>query len=172
MLRGINVGGQKRVSMQVLKEMYSSLGYREVQTYVQSGNVIFSADVSGSSIKEGLEKEIKRAFGFDVLVFLRNKSELAALVKNSPFKQKDETKLHVTFLSEKPGKIPFDDLNPAKSGAEDFTISGKEIYLFCPNGYGVTKLSNTFFEKKLRVSATTRNWRTVNALLAMLSQAC
>ena len=92
MLRGINVGGQKRVSMQVLKEIYSSLGYREVQTYVQSGNVIFSAEASGSSVKEELEKEIKRTFSFDVLVFLRNKSELAALVKNSPFKQKDETK--------------------------------------------------------------------------------
>jgi uncharacterized protein (DUF1697 family) len=172
MLRGINVGGQKRISMQVLKEMYSSVGYREVQTYVQSGNVIFSADGSDSSVKEELEKEIKRAFGFDVLVFLRNKRELAAIVKNSPFKQKDETKLHVTFLSEKPEKIHVKDLNSAKSGAEDFTYSGKEIYLFCPNGYGVTKLSNTFFEKKLKVSATTRNWRTVNTLLAMLSQAC
>ena len=170
MLRGINVGGQKRVSMQVLKEIYSSLGYREIQTYVQSGNVIFSAEASGSSVKEEMEKEIKRTFSFDVLVFLRNRSELAALVKNSPFKQKDETKLHVTFLSEKPGKIPVDELNSAKNGAEDFTISGKEIYLFCPNGYGVTKLSNTFFEKKLKVSATTRNWRTVNTLLAILSR--
>jgi len=169
MLRGINVGGQKRVSMQALKEMYSSLGYTEVQTYVQSGNVIFSANANGSSVKEEIEREIKRAFGFDVLVFLRNRSELAVLVKNSPFKQKDETKLHVTFLSEKPRKIPVDDLNSAKSGAEDFTISGQEIYLFCPNGYGVTRLSNTFFEKKLKVSATTRNWRTVNTLLAILS---
>ncbi len=172
MLRGINVGGQKRVSMQVLKEMYSSLGYSEVQTYVQSGNVIFSAEANSPSVKEEIEKEIKRTFGFDVLVFLRNRSELAALVKNSPYKQKDETNLHVTFLSEKPANIPIDDLNSAKTGAEDFTVSGKEIYLFCPNGYGVTKLSNTFFEKKLKVSATTRNWRTVNTLLAMLSQEC
>jgi len=75
----------------------------------------------------------------------------------------------VTFLSEKPPSIPVADLNSAKSSAEDFLLSGKEVYLFCPNGYGVTKLSNSFFERKLKVSATTRNWRTVNTLLEMLS---
>jgi uncharacterized protein (DUF1697 family) len=92
-------------------------------------------------------------------------------VKNSPFKKEkyDETKLHVTFLSEEPKSVPIDDLNTVRRGAEDFVVSGREIYLYCPNGYGVTKLSNSFFERKLKVSATTRNWRTVNTLLTMMS---
>jgi uncharacterized protein (DUF1697 family) len=170
MLRGINVGGNKKVSMQVLKERYESIGFKNVQTYVQSGNVVFSTDASVSSTKDKIEKEIKREFGFDVLVFIRTKKELEDLLKNSPFKQKDETKLHVTFLSEKPINVPIDELNSARIGEEEFLISGREIYLFCPNGYGVTKLSNNFFEKKLKVSATTRNWRTVNTLLSMLSK--
>jgi uncharacterized protein (DUF1697 family) len=170
MLRGINVAGQKKVSMQVLRETFASLGYKNVQTYVQSGNVIFSTDAGVSSTKDRIEKEIKRTFGFNILVFLRERNEVTKLVKNSPFKQKDESKLHVTFLSEKPATIPLDEMNLAISGAEEFSISGREVYLFCPNRYGVTKLSNSFFEKKLKVAATTRNWRTVNTLLEMLNK--
>jgi len=170
MLRGINVGGQKKVSMQVLKETFASLGYKNVQTYVQSGNVIFSTDAGVSSTKDQIEKEIRQTFGFDILVFIREKNQFANLVKKSPYKQKDESKLHVTFLSEEPASIPLDEMNSAKSGAEEFSISGTEVYLFCPNGYGITKLSNSFFEKKLKVAATTRNWRTVNTLLDMLSK--
>jgi uncharacterized protein (DUF1697 family) len=169
MLRGINVGGNRKVSMQILKEMYESIGMKNVRTYVQSGNVLFTTESSTSSTKERIQKEIKNAFGFDVLVLLRTKKELSELVQKSPFKQKDETKLHVTFLSQKPTDVPVEELNSAKTGDEDFVIASQEIYLFCPNGYGVTKLSNNFFEKKLKVSATTRNWKTVNTLLAMLS---
>ncbi len=171
MLRGINVSGQKRISMDSLRATYSSLGFKNVETYVQSGNVVFE-DSAGDPISAGarIEKEIKRIFGFGVLVFIRTQSELEKLVKNTPFKQKDESKLHVTFLSEKPAKIPLPQLNEARRGEEEFLISGREIYLFCPNGYGVTKLSNSFFEKKLLVSATTRNWRTVNALLSLSSK--
>jgi len=170
MLRGINVGGQKRVGMNALKELYESLGFSNVQTYLQSGNVVFedgSTNLSLLIIK--IEKEIKKSFGFDVLVLLRTKNELQKLVESSPFKKKDESKLHVTFLSDKPSKIPISQLNEARSGEEEFLISGRQIYLFCPNGYGRTKLSNNFFEKKLEVSATTRNWNTVNALLSLLS---
>jgi len=169
MLRGINVGGNKKVSMQCLKEAYASIGLKNVQTYVQSGNVVFSTDITSTSVKEKIENEIKRVFGFDVLVFVRTREELSDLVENAPFKRKDETKLHVTFLSQRSANVPVDDLNSAKRGEEEFKIAGKEIYLYCPYGYGVTKLSNNFFEKKLKVSATTRNWKTVNALLAMLS---
>jgi uncharacterized protein (DUF1697 family) len=168
MLRGINVGGNKRVSMQLLKERYASLGFKDIQTYVQSGNVVFSGSGSVANIKEKIEVEIKRTFGFDVEVFIRTASELSELVQSSPFKGKDETKLHVTFLSQKPSSVPVPELNSAKVGDEDYRIAGREIYLYCPNGYGVTKLSNSFFEKKLKVSATTRNWRTVNTLLAMV----
>jgi uncharacterized protein (DUF1697 family) len=169
MLRGINVGGNRKVGMQILRERYESIGFNDIQTYVQSGNVIFSSNANASKTRELIEKEIKRTFGFDVLVFIRTREELADLIENSPFKRKDETKLHVTFLFEKPANIPMNELNSARRGAEEFSISGREIYLFCPNGYGETKLSNNFFEKKLEVTATTRNWRTVNTLLSMMS---
>lgn len=170
LLRGINVGGQNKISMVQLKELYETLGFGGIKTYVQSGNVVFSNSGGNvSDVKARIEREIKRSLGFDVLVFMRTQTELKRLVGNSPFKQKDETKLHVTFLSEAPGKIPKAGLDGAKSVDEDYLIAGREIYLFCPNGYGSTKLSNNFFEKKLAVSATTRNWRTVNTLLSIVS---
>jgi len=168
MLRGINVGGNRKVSMQILRERYESLGFDNINTYVQSGNVVFSTSANATKTKELIEKEVKQTFGFDVLVFIRTRDELTELLENSPFKRKDEGKLHVTFLSDKPANIPINELNKARTGAEEFSISRREIYLFCPNGYGATKLSNGFFEKKLNVTATTRNWRTVNTLLTML----
>jgi len=171
MLRGINVGGKNKVTMRLLKQELASLGLDEVQTYVQSGNVVFTTKLSAADVKTKIERAIKSKFGFDVLVFIRSGKELADVITNSPYRQKDETKLHITFLSQKPKEIPIHDIDSAKSGAEEFSISGKEIYLFCPYGYGVTKLSNNFFERKLKVEATTRNWRTVNALLSMLSGA-
>ena len=170
MLRGINVGGQKRVSMQTLKEGFSAIGLKEVQSYVQSGNVVFSTNEDDiSKLKKQIETKIKQTIRFDVSVFLRTRADLLKIVKKSPFKQRDETKLHVTFLYERPAAVPLDELKSARVGEEEFSVSGSEIYLFCPNGYGVTKLSNSFFEKKLKVSATTRNWRTVNTLLTMMS---
>jgi uncharacterized protein (DUF1697 family) len=171
LLRGINVGGRRKVSMAQLREIYASLGFRGIQTYVQSGNVIFTdgaIDLVKMQLK--IEKQISRAFGFDILVFLRTKNELQAIIHDSPFKKKDEGKLHVTFLSEKPSNVPVTELDGARAGSEEYSISGREVYLFCPNGYGSTKLSNNFLEKKLGVRATTRNWKTVNTLLAMVSR--
>jgi len=169
MLRGINVGGNNKISMQVLKEVYASLKLEEVQTYIQSGNVAFSTTFSVPEVKTKIEKEIKKKFGFDVFAIIRSKKEIANIIKNSPYKPKDETKLYVVFLSRAPKQIPMEELNSAKSKDEEFSIAGREIYFSCPNGYGVTKLSNNFFERKLKVEATTRNWRTVNRLHKMLS---
>jgi uncharacterized protein (DUF1697 family) len=168
MLRGINVSGKNRIKMEELRELYESLGFENVQTYVQSGNLIFeSTETDAAKISTKIEKKIERVFGFDVPVFVRTKSEFQRLIKNTPFAGKDTTKLHVTFLSEAPTNLPIDELNAAKAKNEEFSISGKEIYLYCPNGYGITKLSNNFFERRLNVSATTRNWKTVSTLLSM-----
>ena len=99
--------------------------------------------------------------------FIRTSNELKKIVDNTPFAGKDEDWLHVIFLSEKPAQVPIEEINKVKDKAEKFSVVDKEIYLFCPNGYGRTKLSNAFFERKLRVNATTRNWKTVNALLSI-----
>jgi uncharacterized protein (DUF1697 family) len=117
-----------------------------------------------------IEKEINDYFCFKVVVIIRTKDELKRLVEGVPFEGRDDSKFHVTFLSARPGHFPMEEIGAAKDKGEEFSISGKEIYLFCPNGYGRTKLTNTFFERKLKVSATTRNWRTVNALLSMANE--
>jgi uncharacterized protein (DUF1697 family) len=168
MLRGVNVSGQKKVSMDALRNCYESMGFREVRTYIQSGNVVFEhRNSEASDLTRKIERQIKDNFGFDVVVIIRTKEEIQAVIENNPFGALDATKVHVTFLSLPPASIPTTEIDAARGKGERLSISGNEVYLFCPNGYGKTKLSNSFFERKLEVSATTRNWRTVNALFAL-----
>jgi uncharacterized protein (DUF1697 family) len=168
MLRGINVGGQKKVGMKDLKELYESMGFGQVRTYIQSGNAVFEyPDTDRSTLVSKIERGIEGRFGFKVPVVLRTRDEFRRLIAETPFVGKDESRVHVTFLSAEPETLDVDEIRRAKDEAEEFSTKGKEIYLFCPNGYGLTKLSNTFFERSLGVSATTRNWRTVNALFSM-----
>jgi uncharacterized protein (DUF1697 family) len=167
MLRGINVGGQKKTSMTELKGLYESLGLKNVRTYIQSGNVIFeSAAADPLELKTRIERGIKETFGYETAVFIRTRDDFQRLIKKTPYSKKDPGKRHVTFLSDIPRSIPLDEIERIKDTSEEFAIAGREIYLFLPNGSGNTKLSNAFFEKKLNVGATTRNWNTVLALYA------
>jgi uncharacterized protein (DUF1697 family) len=171
LVRGINVGGRKKVRMEELKQRYESLGFGKVRTYIQSGSVIFeSSSTDVPNLVNKIEKEIRDHFGFGALVMIRTKDELTRLVKAVPFKGRDESKFHVTFLSARPAHVPLEEIQAAADAQEDFFVAGTEIYLSCPNGNGRTKLSNGFFERKLKVSATTRNWRTVKTLLSMANQ--
>lgn len=171
MLRGINVSGHKIVKMERLRLSFAALGFGDVKTYVQSGNVIFAApNDSARSLSRKIEQKILCDFGFSVPVFLITPKKIAETIKHNPFLDDpalDHSKLHVTFLSDIPPKTAVDLLQPLAAKLEQFRIIGQEVYLYCPNGYGNTKLSNTAIEKKLSVGATTRNWKTVNALLAM-----
>lgn len=168
MLRGVNAGGQKRIGMEKLKELYGSLGLRKVRTYIQSGNVVFESPArDGPKLIDEIERLIRDAFGYDVPVLLRTMEEFRQLAANSPFKDKDPRKVYVTFLSGRPDRPPVTGIERARDESEEFLLSGREIYLFCPKGYGRSKLTNNYFERKLRVSATTRNWRTVCKLLEM-----
>jgi uncharacterized protein (DUF1697 family) len=171
MLRGINVSGQKLIKMEKLRAAFGALGFSEVRTYVQSGNVVFqTATASPAEIMSRIEQKISTDFGFTVPVFLRTAEELAEIVKRNPLlkaKAIDHSKLHVTFLSAAAPKTAAKSLEGLAVKPEQFYIRGHEIYLYCPNGYGQSKLSNTAIEKKLGVGATTRNWNSVNALLAM-----
>jgi uncharacterized protein (DUF1697 family) len=171
MLRGINVSGQKKIKMEGLKELYESLGFENVQTYIQSGNVIFECpDRNATELKNRIEGSIIAAFGYPVAVLIRTTSEFQRLIENNPLlgeKNRDATKLHVTFLSDIPEECLIENIKESKAESEDFSIAGREIYLYCPEGYGRTRMSNNFFEKKLKVAATTRNWKTVNKLLEL-----
>lgn len=168
MLRGINVSGKNRISMAALKSLYESLGLTNVVTYVQSGNVVFDcAQSDAESLASAIAAEIKQQLGLDVPVILRDKSCFQRLIENNPFthqRHEDPTKLHVTFLS---GVPVVSHLNVPAGCADEFMLEDRELYLFCPGGYGETKLSNNFFERKLKLTATTRNWKTVNMLYEM-----
>ncbi len=165
LLRGINVSGQKKIKMDDLKGLYDSLGFKDVHTYIQSGNVIFTSSESNTlKLSAEIEKKIQRTFNFDVVVFIRTEQEWKKLIAKNPFAEGEESRLYLTFLSDRPGNIPVEEIDKVKGKSEEFLISGREIYLYCPDGYGRTKLSNNFFERKLKVQATSRNWKTVKAL--------
>ena len=171
MLRGINVGGQKKVPMGELTKCYESLGFKKIRTYIQSGNVVFDfQDVDRQILVERLAQRIRERFGPGIPVILRSKEEMARVIQDFPFAHKEEEHAHVTFLSASPKNVPLPELEKVCSKGEKFSVSGSEVYLYCPNGYGRTKLTNSFFEKKLMVLATTRNWRTVNALYALANE--
>jgi uncharacterized protein (DUF1697 family) len=170
MLRGINVTGHRTVPMSELRTLYESLGFMSVATYIQSGNVVFRSagekpDVVASKIRVAIQKR----FGFAVTVIIRQPAEIRKIVRGLPFTGRrgiDERRLHVTFLNATPGPALVKGLAPlAAESSDEYKVVGREVYLHCPNGYGKTLLSNAFFEKHLKVEATTRNWRTVNALL-------
>ncbi len=169
LLRGINVSGQKPVPMQRLREVFEGLKCLDVKTHVQSGNVVFRRVADGLPVQK-IEKAIEEEFGFPVTVILRTEKEWRAVAKANPFKEKtaEASALYVTFLVEKPGAAVLKSLMPPAASPDQFCVHGREIYLHCPGGYGKTKLSNTFFERKLSVSATTRNWKTITALTALL----
>src|SRR5512137_1495419 len=152
LLRGINVGGQKRIGMADLVQLCTSLGFDNVRTYLQSGNVLFeSPDRDPGRLSSMISENISQKFGFSVNVILRTSDELRRIILANPVEKEglDADKYHVTFLSD----IPSEDFPGSgmkgKDGQDRYVIIGREIYLFCPNGYGRTKFSTTFFEKKL-----------------------
>ena len=174
MLRGINVGGQKKIRMSDLASLYESLGLAHVKTYVQSGNVVFQSTKSdAAALTNLLEARIKQSWGYSVSVFIRDTNDFQRVIANNPFlnkRREDPARLGVTFLYCLPSEEKWSGLGTPKDKADEFSFDGQEIYLFCPNGFARTKFSNTFFEKKLSVAATSRNWNTVIALHRIASQ--
>jgi uncharacterized protein (DUF1697 family) len=145
-----------------------------VKSYIQSGNVLFDADgADPRGVKEELEKQIRSRFGLEVTVIIRDRSELRRIVEKNPFTTsgaRDPKRMHVTFMDGS-AKAKMPEHTPPGAGSNDeFRIAGTEIYLHCPGGYGKTVFSNGFFEKKLKVRATTRNWKTVNELLRIADE--
>lgn len=173
MLRGINVSGHKPVKMDLLRASFEALGFSDVKTYVQSGNVVFgAAKGSVAGLTEKIAGKILNDFKFSVSVLIRTPEDLTTVLKRNPFvKQAEaEARLYVTFLSAPAPKGTEELLKPLATASEQIFVDDREIYLYCPNGYGNTKVSNTAIEKKLSLPATTRNWRTVNALFDMAKQ--
>jgi uncharacterized protein (DUF1697 family) len=171
LLRGINIGNKNRIKMVDLRNIFESMGFKDVKTYLQSGNVIFSHDsVEMAEIERYIERKVNQTFEFTVNVIIRTDNEFENIINKNPFIKDPDIefdKLHVTFLKEAFNKEAILDLNLNKEENEKFEIDGSEIYLYLPNGYARTKLTNNTFEKKLKTIATTRNWKTVNKLLGL-----
>ncbi|MBZ2165513.1 DUF1697 domain-containing protein [Methanobacterium sp. VT] len=171
MLRGINVGRTKRVKMDELKEVYKSLNFKDVKTYIQSGNVIFQfKNIDTNELKIKIKNKLKETLGFDVAVVIRTKEELEKIINENPLKKEDINHTYITFLSNIPSEDLFNDIkikidSKMKNKNDKIINYPKEIYLFLPDGYGRTKLNNNFFEKQLKVTSTTRNLKTVKKLL-------
>lgn len=173
-LRGINVSGQKLIKMDALRKRYENLGFHNVTTYVQSGNVVFVAnDLEINRLEQTISQQIEKDFGFDVPVIVLTIENLKGIIGNNPFfddPNKDPSFLHVTFLSSKPGHYDPKTIEAKKQSGEEILFADNAVYLYCPSGYGRTKLTNNFLEMKLKVRATTRNWKTVNELLKIANQ--
>lgn len=163
------------IKMADLKKMFETLQFENVRTYIQSGNIVFNAKPENDQDLEKLIHDtILKTFNFTVPVIVLEEKELKKVKQHNPFltgRNEDVTKLHVTFLDAIPESILVEKLKEtAKFLPDEWILEEKAIYLFCPNGYGKTKLTNNFFENKLKVTATTRNWKTVNELVSMTSK--
>ncbi len=176
LLRGINVSGQRKVPMARLRALCEGLGYTEVTTYLQSGNVVFQAPRRPTTVlASAIEERIAAELGFDVPVLVRTKEALHAVATTNPLLDGgvDAASLHVVFLEGRPSPTALaalDALAAEPFAPDRFVASGSEIYLSCPNGYGRTKLTNAFFERRLDTHATTRNWKTVTNLVGLTQE--
>jgi uncharacterized protein (DUF1697 family) len=170
LLRGINVGGHKKIRMAELRALYASLGFDPVQSYIQSGNVVFGGGRgTAAELARTLEQAIAGRFGFDVPVILRTAAELERVVRDNPFLAEgaDPARLHVTFLAQAPSARVAADFAAYRVGPDELRLVGREAYLHCPGGLGTSKLTPTFMERALGSASTTRNWNTVNKALEM-----
>jgi uncharacterized protein (DUF1697 family) len=166
LLRGINLGPRNRIAMSDLRGLVDALGAEDVRTYVQSGNVVFRSPLAAARLEADLAAAVRREFGLDIAVLVRSGTELAKTVAGNPFVAAgaDPAKLHVTFLVATPDRARVRALGEDDVAPEELHVAGRTVYLHVPGGYGRAKLTNAFFEKRLAVAATTRNWRTVTAL--------
>jgi uncharacterized protein (DUF1697 family) len=170
LLRGINVGGNYLLPMKDLAPMFAKMGCTDVQTYIQSGNVVFRASPAvAERVPRGIAKAIADRSGMKIPVIVRKASDLRKVVDENPLLARgvDPERLYVYFLADRPLPADIAKLDPARSPGHEFVVKGQEIYMHCPNGFGKTKLTNAYFDGKLGTVSTARNWRTVLKLLEL-----
>jgi uncharacterized protein (DUF1697 family) len=171
MLRGINVGGHKRIKMDRLRASFEALGFEQVQTYIQSGNVVFKAGKSSpAGLSNKIEGKIVSEFGFHASVISRTADEMERTIASNPLLKMqgiDPEKLHVMFLSEAPTLAALKKLAGLTKSPDQFRCADRELYFYLPNGMSQSVLMKSPIDRILSVVTTTRNWRTVNALHQM-----
>lgn len=175
LLRGINLGPHRRMKMERLRESFEALGFSQVQTLIQSGNVVFkAAKMSEAALCRKIEAQILADFGFSAAVLLRTREEMSKAVAGNPFSKKpgaEAARLHVSFLPESPSAEALKALEGMTKPPDEARCLGRELYLHLPNGMSKSSLINNPVERKWLKGATTRNWNTVSKLHQMC-QAC
>lgn len=174
LLRGINVGGKKKVPMARLREVLEGLGFTDVATLLQSGNAVFGArERSAAKVTRQLEAALAEALGFEVQVVLRTREELARAVAQNPLPGADEapSRFLVLFLAAPPDPARLEALDVEAYRPDELRVVGRELYARFPGGLGRSKLAAVLAGPRLGVTATGRNWATVKKLLALAEQA-
>jgi uncharacterized protein (DUF1697 family) len=170
LLRGINLGGKNKLPMKSLAGLFTDAGCNDVETYIQSGNVVFGASSAvAKRLPSAIAAAIAEQFGYQVSVVIRSATELADVVDNNPFLKRgvDTATLHVAFLAGTPDAKRVTALDGKRSPGDSFEVRGRHIFLRLPNGVARTKLTNDYFDRTLGTTSTLRNWNTVQKLLEM-----
>ena len=169
LLRAINLGSRRRVAMGDLRELLASLGYADVRTLLQSGNVVLTSTRSGKPLERELEEQLSTRFSIDIPVIVRTRAELAAVIERNPLADlaADPKRYQVTFLSAKPDVKRVAELAGLDVAPEQFVISGREIYAWHPDGLQRSRLAAALSDARLGVTGTSRNWNTITKLLAL-----
>jgi uncharacterized protein (DUF1697 family) len=170
LLRGINVGGNKKVAMAQLRELLAELGYTDVATILQSGNAVFtSPQEDPQALSRAIAAGIEDRFAMSVSVVIRTAAELAAALRSTPLPGEPEnpSRFFVAFLSARPTAAAIRAIEAQSFNQDKIWVSGQEAYLWCPAGAADTVLTNAFIEKNLGVTATSRNWNTVTKLVGL-----
>ena len=164
LLRGINVGGKNVLPMKALAAMFAEAGCQDISTYIQSGNVVFGAKAGVvAGLGAAVTRQVEAQFGLRVPVVVRSAAELEKVIAGNPFLQDgvETNMLHVCFLEDLPDAARTAGLDAGRSAPDEFVVVGREIYMRLPNGMARTKLTNAYFDSKLKTVSTMRNWRTV-----------
>jgi uncharacterized protein (DUF1697 family) len=172
LLRGINVGGKNPVKMAELRLTFEELGFADVATYIQSGNVLFEAPENlAHRVPDLMARAVLERFGLRVPVVTRGSGELRQVARGNPFLSSgvNEAALHVVFLADRPSKARLAALDPARSPPDECIARGREIYLHLPNGVARTRFTNDYFDTRLETTSTMRNWKTLVKLIEMSS---
>ena len=169
LLRGINVGGHKKLKMADLKLMMEDMGFQNVSTYIQSGNVVFSSE-DADGLEGLISKEIEGRFGWEVPVMVKTADAIAQILKDCPFEGTKKVEAYFMLLASQPETKLMEAVREISYPNEEFVLTTECVYIYFGNGYGNAKLNNTFFEKKLKVAATTRNYRTLTKLVELAGE--
>jgi len=171
-LRGVNMAGHNKIRMTDLVAVFKKTGFSDAETFIQSGNVVFTG-TGGNPAEElasKIESSIRAGFGFEIAAMIRTPDEIRKIIAFNPYlpeKKFDPSKSAVIFLDQKPGEEGLEKMRAINYPPDRFEIIGREIYIYCPDGFGRTKLYTNFFENKMKVAGTARNWNTINTILGI-----